>query len=620
MDQEALLDLAWQYVGSGRWSDVSALCRQILESDPDCADIPHVLGIGTVGDAPETVALVRACLAIAPAEGYFYHVLGVALLELGREGEAAVCFEKAVAIDPAPETFYRLGTLRQKGGRSNEAIAAYRKALEKDAAHAAALEALCLLLQGLGRADEAIPYLDRATAPQTDPEWLVQYQAAWERFDAGEVEEALALFRQAAAGPCPRPPETSIATIIPGSPQNDNEAILKVRRAWAERYLPRRMAQGRSGRRPRSDADLLRIGYVSSFFHCDNWMKPVWGLINSHDRCHFEIHLFSESPAWAIRHGYNRHAQDRFHEIGGISTAAAAACVAQACIDVLVDLNGYSGVQTLPLFALRPAPVVVSWFGMYATSGMTCYDCLIGDCEVIPEEEEKFYCEKIIRVPVSYLTFQVAYPVPPVASPPCLTRRRFTFGCLAPQYKITHEVVAAWSRILEQAPESSLLLKNIALASSAVREQVHRLFEVHGIGAGRIRLEGPANHFQFLQAYDTLDLALDTFPYSGATTTSEAIWQGVPVVTFHGDRWVSRTSASILCAANLNQFIGQSLDEYVTIAVRLANSPGQWKDLGELRQSMRSRLLASPVCDTRSFARNMERIYMELAAGQARAG
>jgi len=287
---------------------------------------------------------------------------------------------------------------------------------------------------------------------------------------------------------------------------------------------------------------------------------------------------------------------------------------------VLVDLNGYSRVQTLPLIALRPAPLVVGWFNMYATTGMTCYDCLIGDRQVIPEEEEKSYCEKIVRVPGSYLTFQVAYTVPPAASPPCLTHRRFTFGCLAPRYKITCEVVAACSRILEQAPESSLLLKNAALASSAVREHVHRLFEAHGIGTGRIRLEGPANHFQFLQAYDDLDLALDTFPYSGGATTAEAIWQGVPVVTSGGNRWASRTSASILCAANLNQFIGQSLDEYVIIAVRLANSPGQWKDLGELRHSMRSRLLASQLCDTRSFARNMERIYMELAAGRARAG
>ncbi|MFB3827864.1 MAG: tetratricopeptide repeat protein [Bryobacteraceae bacterium] len=507
-----------------------------------------------------------------------------------------------------PNTLNHLGSLLEKQGRWDDAIETYQQALTLDPAHAGALEALCRLLENLGRADEAIPFLDRATAGQPEPEWVAGCRSAWDRFERGQVDEALDLFRKAAAGTTPEPAETAIATIIPGSPQSGNQAIREARARWAERYLPPAL-----DRRRQPSGSPLRIGYVSSFFHCDNWMKPVWGLINSHDRRNFEIHLFSEAAVSTVRHGYRPHAQDRFHDISGMPISAAAECVEQAGIDVLVDLNGYSRVQTLPLFALRPAPVVLGWFNMYATTGMRCYDCLIGDEEVISKHEEQFYCEKIVRVPGCYLTFEVGYPTPPVAAAPCLARGMFTFGCLAPQYKITAEVVRAWSRILLQAPRSSLLLRSTALASPAVREHVAGLFEACRIAPERIRLEGPAEHFAFLHTYDEIDLALDTFPYSGGTTTMEAVWQGVPVVTFRGDRWAARTSASILRAAGLGRFVGESLDDYVATAAAVANSREAWLQLGELRNSMRSKLLASPVCDTRTFARNMERIYSDLA-------
>ena len=236
------------------------------------------------------------------------------------------------------------------------------------------------------------------------------------------------------------------------------------------------------------------------------------------------------------------------------------------------------------------------------------YDYLIGDDSVIPPEEETFYCEKILRVPGSYLTFEVTYPVPPVADPPCLTNPAITFGCLASQYKITSEVIAAWSKVLQQVPNSTLLLKNAALGSPGVREFVHDLFELHHISPERVHLEGPSDHYEFLETYGKIDIALDTFPYNGGTTTTEAIWQGVPVVAFSGDRWVARTSASILRTAALGELVGQTLEDYVSLAVNLANSPDR---LCELRRNMRSRLRASPVCDTETFARNMECLYAQ---------
>jgi predicted O-linked N-acetylglucosamine transferase (SPINDLY family) len=246
---------------------------------------------------------------------------------------------------------------------------------------------------------------------------------------------------------------------------------------------------------------------------------------------------------------------------------------------------------------------------MYATTGISSYDYLIGDDVVIPPGEEKFYCEKIVRVPGSYLTFEVTYPVPNVADPPCLTNNAITFGCLASQYKITNEVIATWSTILQQVPNSSLLLKNGALGSPGAGQFVHDLFVRNDVSPTQVRIAGPSDHYQFLETYGEIDIALDTFPYNGGTTTTEAIWQGVPVVTFIGDRWVSRTSASILRAGGLGEVVGQSLEDYIALATSLAKSPDR---LVELRRNMRSRLSASPVCDTEGFARNMERLYVQM--------
>jgi predicted O-linked N-acetylglucosamine transferase (SPINDLY family) len=441
------------------------------------------------------------------------------------------------------------------------------------------------------------------------PDWHeAQHNLARAHFEIGEADQALALFRTAALGAAPQLPQAMIAVIVPGCPAANNEAIREARLSWADRYVP---SHDRSFTR-HAQKNRLRIGYLSSFFRRENWMKPVWALINQHDREAFQLHLFSDAAASAIAPGYRAHTSDRFHDIRGIANEAVAQQIADLGIELLIDLNGYSDLRRLPLFALRPAPVIAGWFNMFATTGMACYDYLIGDAEVIPAEEERFYTEKILRVPGSYLTFEVGYPVPDVADPPCASGMPISFGCLAPQYKITPEVIETWCRILDECPNATLLLKSKALADAGTAGYVAAQFEKRGIMRGRLQLEGPADHFEFLKAYDRIDIALDTFPYNGGTTTTEAIWQGVPVVSFWGDRWVSRTSASILRAGNLSEFVAGSRDEYVQLAARLANDNRTQEYLIGLRRKMRSELRRSAVCDTAGFARAMETLYREI--------
>ncbi len=428
----------------------------------------------------------------------------------------------------------------------------------------------------------------------------------------GLTDEAMERFRSALALGKGFLPRTAIATLIPGSPSATPGTILEARRSWAETHLPPVDPQKRS-QREASHARRIRIGYLSSFFQSHNWMKPVWGLLNHHGRDRFQIFLFSDGPEAACQPCYHKHPTDRFYDISGLTNADTSDLIEKSNLDVLVDLNGFSRVDRLAVIALKPSPIVVGWFNLYATSGMACYDYLIGDDTVIPPEEETFYTEKILRVPGCYLTFEVLYPVPDVVDPPIDSRgKNITFGCLASQYKITEPVVEAWSRILGLAQGSRLFLKNATLGSPANREFLAQRFESYGVSGDRITMEGPADHFYYLAAYERIDLALDTFPYNGGTTTSEALWQGVPVITFPGDRWAARQSTSINRAAGLDDFVCSNLDDYILRAIALANDPGTPERLRELRRTMRSRLVGSTLCNTVDFARNMENLYEEI--------
>jgi predicted O-linked N-acetylglucosamine transferase (SPINDLY family) len=298
----------------------------------------------------------------------------------------------------------------------------------------------------------------------------------------------------------------------------------------------------------------------------------------------------------------------------GQSNAEVARQIREAGVELLVDLNGYSKVGRMALFALRPAPVQVAWFNHYATSGMDCFDVLYADARVLPPAEEHFCSERVVRVSDCYLAFSVNYPVPDVTPPPCAGLGHVTFGSLAPQYKTTPQTIEVWSTILRASPRARLVLKNTLLSSAEGRQYVLGQFSRCGIDTTRIDLEGPAEHFEFLGKYRDVDVALDTFPYNGGTTTMEALWQGVPVLTFDGDRWASRISASLLHAAGLSEFVAPDLAGYVAQAVAIAEAPDTPARLAELRQAMRERLRQSPACDVQGQARFFEREFDRLCS------
>lgn len=451
-----------------------------------------------------------------------------------------------------------------------------------------------------------------------------RYEMARAAFDLGDVETAAANFEAVAHATDGMQAWSSLAKIIPGVPSADHAKVREVRCAFAER-LRRELALPPQPARPQrySGHERLRLGYVSSFFHRANYMKPVWGLVNRHDRREFDVHLFSDSPKVepSLREcsdpqweGYQRFPSDRIHDVTPLDHLEIARLIRDCQIDVLIDLNSYSKADLLPLFVEPLAPVVLAWFNLYATSGLPGIDAVVGDREVVRPEEEGEYTERVICLPGSYLTFEVGHRAPPVTPPPCESKGHFTFGSLIAEYKLTNVVLDDWAEILRRVPSSRLVLANRALKSACNREYSAKQFADRGVQPEQVEFLPPAEHYEYLDYYSRIDLALDAYPYNGGTTTMEAIWQGVPVLTFDGDRWASRTSQTLLRRTHLADFVAADRRAYVQTAVDMATDPQAASKLANLRATMREKLLASPACDTTALARGMEQLYRSLAS------
>jgi len=490
-----------------------------------------------------------------------------------------------------------------------EAAAAYRRALQADPALVEAWYGLgCACVSQFAYGD-AIGALRRVVAQRPDAAGA-RCTLAEALFQLGEVDAAVAEYRLAANGGDADVRAIALgalACITPGCPSLDHAAIRAVRESWVASI-------GRAvrpiGPAPDPTRRKLRIGYVSAFFGARNWMKPVWGVINRHDRERFEVHLLSDGADPSASSGYVDHPEDRVWRIGGMSNTELARRVREVGLDVLIDLNGYSRQARLGLFLHRPARRQIAWFNAYATSGIPAFDLLVGDAAVVTPDEERHYCERVVRVPGSYLAFEVGYPVPEVAPPPVLRNGWLTFGSFASAHKITDPVVSAWSRILLGAPTARLLLRGQTLDEPSNRTALMARFARQGVAPDRLTLLGGAEHFDFLRGYDAIDIALDTFPYNGGTTTTEALWQGVPVLTFNGDRWASRTSRSLLLAAGLPEWVAADGAEFVSRGVALAQMVDTPAMLAKLRAGMRERLRGSGACDTATLCRSLETLYL----------
>lgn len=503
----------------------------------------------------------------------------------------------------------------QKKGNVIAALQALDQIIQLEAANSIDWCMTGALLNEIGEYAQAIGAFERSL--QIEPGKVEAiYDLGKSLYKLGDGNRAYELLEKAALATGLTDVWMGLATIVPGVQECDHATVRKVRERFAALVRKAESPLLSSSETSLSNTDRnlnelvpQRIGYVSAHWHDANYMKPVWPLVNAHDNEHFKIHLLDDSPNanpdwnWLTNRGADS------HPVASLSNRDLAQLIRKLGIDVLVDLSAYSKPERLGVYVHRPARIQAAWFNMYATSGFKEFDYIIGDDSVIRPEEESHYCERVLRLPLSYLTFQTNHLAPEISLEPERTMDQFTFGCLGTQYKITPKVIEIWAKILKHADRAQLVLANRELKSACNKAYLLERFAAHGVSPERIKILPPANHFDFLKYYDQIDLALDTFPYNGGTTTMEALWQGVTVLTFSGDRWASRTSKSILAQSHLPKFVAKDCEEYTDLAIQYATDQALYDSLKPIRRAMREDLLNSAACDSVKLTRAMESLY-----------
>jgi protein O-GlcNAc transferase len=351
------------------------------------------------------------------------------------------------------------------------------------------------------------------------------------------------------------------------------------------------------------DAKKLRIGFVSGDFVNHPVGYFIEGLLEHLDQLKFEIHAF---PTQSFSDDLTNRIKPFFKEwtpILGKSDLDAAALIHQRGIQILIDLSGHTARNRLPIFSFKPAPVQVSWLGYFATTGLPEMDYFMGDPYMSPSSEVNHFSERVWNLAETWFCHKPSELLLSVSELPALGNGFLTFGSLGNLSKMNDQVINTWASVLNRVPGSKLLLKSKQFRDQTQVEAVRKRFEKLNISADRLILEGPDSRKDYFKTYNRIDFVLDTFPYPGGTTSVDALWMGVPVLTLKGDRFLSHLGESIAFNAGLSDWIAQDTDDYVNKAVQFASDIEQ---LAQLRNSLRQYLQKSPLFDTSRFANNFE--------------
>ena len=591
----------------GRLAEAAQIYRAILAQHPNHADTLHLLGIIAVMTAqPEqAVELIGRAIAVNPSVAGYHTDLGIALATLGRKEDAIAAHRKALELDPRLfNARHNLGSVLTSIGQYDEAISSFEIAaqLKPDDPNTHNCLGVALLLSQ--RLDEAFAEFEEAKRLSPNSPHVFMH-LGHAHLECAQHDEALACFDRALAlGP---PVANRLSTKIFAMhchPGYDSLAILKSAKQWEALVtapLPRPIPPHPNDR---TVDRKLRIGYVSPDFRNHPVGRCILPLLSHHDRGQFEIYCYSSAAQEDSTTAMLRQCADGWRDICPLPDERVAEMIRNDRIDILVDLALHTVGHRLSVFARKPAPVQISYLGYCSTTGLSAMDYRLSDPYVDPPEVDlSVYCEQTIRLPRNYLCYAPMGDAPEVSPPPCLSGGAITFGCLNNFMKCSAVSLDLWARILLSVPKSRLILH---AKPGRHLDRVRERFERGGVSPSRLEFVGKQDWPQYIQTYARIDIALDPFPYNGGITTCEALWMGVPVITLSGKTAVGRVGRSILSNVGLPEMIAPSPEQYLQLAVDLANNHDRLK---QLRAELRPRLQGSPLMDGPQLARDIESVY-----------
>ena len=643
--EEPQIALAWQRLGlvqaaAGELDGAVAALRRATRISPGSAAPWENLGLAlsALGRWPEASSAYHAAFAIRSDRADLAAALATSLGKTGRHGEAAVVLGRAIALSPEDARLrHDRGMERALAGDAAAAVIDFRAALAWEPSSSHAHYALAQCHARLAQRDEAIRRYRCVTALDR------------ESFDAlinggvlaqggNEPARARRLFRRAVA----LVPASAIANgnlaaleltlgrvrsaierlrrtvdIEPGAVEAHSNLLLALgyvdgdpkryfaeHRRWAARHASPLAAHIRPWTNDRVPDRRLRVGYLSADFFDHALGTNIAGLIEHHDRREVEVTCYAEvgRPDDMTRH--IREITDHFVETQTLSDAELDDRIRADGIDILVVMAGHTARNRMTVAGRKPAPVMVS-YADFSTTAIEVMDYWLTDPIVHPEgATEELFTETLMRIPMMVLHRPIDV-APRVAPLPASVSGGVTFGSFNNPAKIGDQVVALWSRVLGRIPDARLILKyRDVYTVEDVRMRLAQRFSENGVDPSRIIfLGGDPNRASHLAIVGGIDIALDPFPFNGCTTTFEALWMGVPVVTLAGRRFLGRMGTSFLTHLGLPELVAQTPDDYVRIASSLGSDLPR---LEALRGTLRQRIMASPLCDGPAYARSIE--------------
>lgn len=598
---------------AGEMDGAKRLADQRLAVNPKDPTAAHVAGLIAFSQkrAAEADRLLAITIANAPEDVEARANHAAVLRTLGRLSDAEAAARASLALSPdRPETHNNLGNILRDAGRYDESIAAFRAALKTAPAFADAWANLAWVLSLSGLAKEAEEAARRAIAH--DPKNHNGHNnLGLALMRQSRLREAEAALRQALAlRPDLALSHSNILFCLNYREDLTAEQIFAEYQAWDRRH-----ARPLAPANPRYDLDRtpgrrLRIGYVSPDFRTHAVALFSEPMLAAHDRSEVELVCYAEVPVEDATTARFRGLADNWRSTVGLTDEQVAEMIHADRIDVLVDLAGHTAGNRLLAFARKPAPVMIEYMlGHGYSSGLSAIDAFLADETLAPEGSESLFSEHLLRLPRIPLAYRPPEHMPPVAPLPSLTTGKVTFGYFGRTVRLTDAVVETWARILHMVPGSKLVLNSSPFAEPAGRSQCAARFAGHGIGPDQLELICTSPQPATWMAYGRIDIALDPFPHNAGTTTIEALWQGVPVVTLAGRPTVGRFGAAILHAVGLDDWVASDPDAYVA---RAAAAAADLTGLGLLRAELRRRFAEGPLADTAGLARTLETTYRML--------
>jgi protein O-GlcNAc transferase len=588
--------------------------EQVLRAQPDNGEACFELGevLRAQGKKDEVIARYRRAVQISPENVGWQNTLGLALIEQSQFAEAEACFRKAVGLQPdSAEAHNNLASALMMQGKIDEAVRHYQIAIERNPTGADTyINMGVALLQKRGNIGEAIKLYQAALQRNPDHAELYSSLGTLQQI-VGRLDLAMESYQQALRiKPGLMIAQRNLATLL-NYHSSAEPAEVFARHAQCGQAYAQAVTPVQLNINDRDPGRRLRIGYVSPDLRSHSVAYFFEPLLRFHDKDIVETICYSDVQSPDDMTARLMSLAGKWRNIYNVADAHVVDMVVEDKIDILIDLAGYTANNRLPVFARKPAPIQVTYLGYPNTTGLPTMDYRFTDEWADPAgTTERYHTETLIRLPHGFLCYQPPAETPSPSLLPALSKGYVTFGSFNNLSKVTPEVVAAWAKILSAVRDSRMIMKADGLADANTREYYNGLFNDHGIARERIDLLGTLPSLkEHLAVYGHVDIALDPFPYNGTTTTCEAMWMGVPVITLAGRTHAGRVGVSLLARVGLNEYIAGDPEEYFAIASRLA---GDKERLAELRTSLRSRMTGSSLCDPRTFARDVEAEYRHI--------